>query len=252
LEPHGSAVVLSAGVQAKTMNHRAGATERRRYLRIAPKGAFMFRANAYEQRGRIANLCEGGAFVKTPLTTPARLLARPVEIELRFDAGHGDWLRATGRVSRIHGDGAAVMFDTLAPQLLRSIDDLTSASRARSRVISVVLVDADTDRRAAMVAGFRATGCIVVDAATPLEAIVRLGESSFEPDVIAIADSHPDEAAEQMRAFVEQDHPGAKLITIGDEVLKPDGFAIWLSSRDPNADLSARVREALVTPRRGR
>jgi hypothetical protein len=234
------------------MNDRAGAPERRRYLRIAPKGAFIFRANGYEQRGRIANLCEGGTYVRTPSTTPARMLGRAVEIELRFDAGRGDWLRATGHVLRIDGDGAAFIFHTLAPALLRMIDDLTSASRARSRVISVVLVDTDAPRRAAMVAGFRATGCNVIDVATPLEAIVRLGEASFEPDVIAIADSQPPEAADQMRAFVENDHPGAKLVTIGDELLQPDGFAMWLSSADPKADLSTRVREVLVTPRRRR
>jgi CheY-like chemotaxis protein len=234
------------------MIDRAGAKERRRYPRIAPKGAIVFRAAGHEHRGRLANLSEGGAYVLTQLTTPARLLARTVEVEIRFDAGHGEWLRATGHLARINGDGAAVIFETLAPALLRAIDELSSASRARARVISVVLVDTDDQRRAAMSAGFRATGCTVVEVATPLEAIVRLGESTFEPDIIAIADSHPSEAADQMRAFVERDHPSAKLITIGDELLEPNGLAIWLSSADPNADLSSRVREALVTPRRRR
>ena len=52
-----------------------------------------------------------------------------------------------------------------------------------------------------------------------------------------------------MRTFVERDHPNAKLITIGDDVLQPDGLANWLSSANPDADLPARVREALVAPR---
>jgi hypothetical protein len=78
---------------------------------------------------------------------------------------------------------------------------------------------------------------------------VRLGESSFEPDVIAVADSANDDAND-MRAFVEREHPNAKLITIGDEVFQPDGFANWLSSANPNADLASRVRVVLVAPGR--
>ncbi len=79
--------------------------------------------------------------------------------------------------------------------------------------------------------------------------IVRLGESSFEPDVIAIADSHPATAADEMRSFVERYHPNAKLVTIGDSVLQPDGIAHWLSSADPASDLPVRIREVLVRPR---
>jgi len=78
---------------------------------------------------------------------------------------------------------------------------------------------------------------------------VRLGESSFEPDVIAIADSDPSAAADQMRGFVERNHPHAKLVAIGDSELGPDGIAHWLSSADPDSDLPDRIREVLVRPR---
>lgn len=251
-EPHGSAVDLSAGVQGETMNDQPGERpERRRHARITAKGALQLRALDHELRGRIANVSESGVFVLTTVTAPERLLGRTVELEIRLDAGHAEWLRATGKIVRILHDGIAIEFDLLAAPLLRMIDTLTTASRARARIISVVLIDADAQRRSAMAAGFRATGCAVIEAATPLEAIVRLGESSFEPDVIAVADSDGAEA-ESMRAFVERDHPHAKLITIGDEILQPDGFANWLSSANPNADLPTRVREVLVAPRRPR
>ena len=131
------------------------------------------------------------------------------------------------------------------------IDEMSTASRADARIITVVLIDADPQRSSAMAAGFRATGCSVIEATTPLEAIVRLGESSFEPDIIAVADSQTDDA-DEMRAFVDREHPDARLITIGDEIFQPDGFANWLSSANPDADLAARVREALVAPRRQR
>jgi hypothetical protein len=203
----------------------------------------------YALHGRIANLGEGGMFVLADVDAPERLLGRTADIEIRLDGGFAQWLHATGRVLRVTADGATVAFDTLPVELRGMLDELTTASRARVRVLAVVLIDADDERRSAMASGFRATGCGVIEAATPLEAIVRLGESSFEPDVIAIADSHPIAEAEDMRSFVERNHPHAKLVTIGDALLEPDGILHWLSSADPEGDLAARIREVLVRPR---
>ena len=218
-------------------------------MRIAAKGTLIFRAGRHEQSCRLANLSESGAYVLTNVTAPDRMLGRNVALQLRLDAASAEWLRATGRIIREDPDGVAIAFDLLAAPLLRIIDALTTASIARARVLVVVLIDAEPQRRDAMATGFRAAGCSVIAAASPLEAIVRLGESSFEPDVIAVADSQSDDA-EQMRAFVEREHPGATLIRIGDELLRPEGLANWLSSENPHADLPTRVREALVAPHR--
>jgi CheY-like chemotaxis protein len=235
------------------MNERAGALpERRTDARISAKGALIFRAQEHEQRGRIANMSVGGVFALTTVTAPDRLLARKIDIEVRLDAGHQEWWKATGHIVRVSPDGVALAFDTLAPALLRTLDELATASRAHRRVVNVVLIDADAHRRDTMSAGFRATGCAVVEAATSLEAIVRLGEASFEPDVIAIADSDPSLEAADMRLFVERDHPRVKLITIGDDVLNSEGFANWLSAANPDADLATRVRDALIAPHRPR
>lgn len=232
------------------MNNRTGARpERRRHARICLKGTSLLRVDSYALHGRIANLSLGGMLVIIDVDAPERLLGRLADLEVRLDSGFAQWLQATGRIVRIAGGGVAIAFDTLSGELRGMIDELTTASRARIRVLSVVLIDADTQRRSAMTAGFRATGCGVIEAATPLEAIVRLGESSFEPDVIAIADSHPTAAADEMRSFVERNHPNAKLVTIGDALLQPDGIAHWLSSADPASDLPDRIREVLVRPR---
>ena len=234
------------------MKDRTGALpERRTYARISAKGALTLRMQDYEQHARIANIGIGGTYALTSVTAPDRLLARKVDIEVRLDAGHQEWWKATGRVMRIYADGIALAFDTLAPALLRTLDELATASQAHQRVINVVLIDADPNRRSAMSAGFREAGCAVVEAASSLEAIVRLGEAAFEPDVIAIASSKSLDAVD-MRTFVERDHPKVKVIAIGDEALKPDGFPNWLSSANPNADLPARVRDALVAPNRSR
>lgn len=241
---------LLAASGGEIMTNRTGARfERRRHPRICPKGTSLLRVDDYALRGRIANLGEGGMLVIPDLDAPERLLGRLADAEVRLDGGFAQWLPATGRIVRIADGGVAIAFDTLSGELRAMIDELTTASRAHTRVLSVVLIDADAQRRSAMTAGFRATGCGVIEAATPLEAIVRLGESSFEPDVIAIADSQPAAPADELREFVERNHPGAKLVAIGDSLLQPDGIAHWLSSADPGSDLPARIREVLVRPR---
>jgi hypothetical protein len=228
-----------------------GRPERRRHARIIAKGAVVVRAQGQTQQGRIANLGVGGIYVATQVTAPERWLARSIDLEIRLDAGRAEWLAGGGKIIRIDAGGLAVAFDEASSAaMLRMIDEVTTASHSSARVLAVVLIDADAPRRSSMAAGFRAAGCSVVEASTPLEAIVRLGESSFEPDVIAVADSSPTGAAEDMRGFVEREHPRAKLVTIGDELLQPDGISHWLSSSDPNIDLPQRVLDVLVRTRK--
>lgn len=223
--------------------------ERRKHERIAAKGTLVTHGTEHNHRGRIANISLGGVYVVTKVALPDRMLARMVELELRLDAGHAAWLRATGRITRLRPNGVAIAFDNLSAPLRKVIEDISSSAHARARILSVVLIDGDQQRRSSMAVGFRAAGCHVIEASQSLEAIVRLGESSFEPDVVAIADSHPSSEAENMRRFVEAYHPTARLITIGDEALQPDGLAHWLSSNNPSDDLAARVRGALVGPK---
>ena len=202
-------------------------------------------AGEHTQRGRIHDLGTGGMFVLTTVAMPERLLARSAELEIRLDGPHAQWLAAAGKIARINAHGFAVSFDKLSAPLFTLIDEISTASHARRRVMSAVLVDANPARRAAIAAELRSAGCAVIEATTPLEAIVRLGESSFEPDLIAIADSAPSMVADELRAFVARDHPRVKLVTIGDELADPGGIAHWLSSADPDADLQFRVRQLL-------
>jgi len=233
------------------MNQPAGhEPDRRRHARIEPKGTITLHALGNAHRGRLVNIGVGGMYVVTDVSLPDRLLGHVVDLELRFDGALAAWQRLTGRISRIAAGGAAIVFAApTAPALLRVIDILTTASHASARVISVVLVDADAARRATIAAGFRAAGCEVVEAATQLEAIVRLGECHFEPDMIAVANTKPVTAADEMRAFVEHYHPSSMLVTIGPELLDPAGLANWLSEATATADLPGRIRELLFTPR---
>src|SRR5205823_8463717 len=127
----------------------------------------------------------------TLITAPDRLLNSAVEIELRFDGSDRAWCELAGRLLRSGATSLAVAFDSVPPGFAETIEEMHDSLHDRRRVLSIVLVDADGGRRATLSDGFRAACCNVIDTATPLEAIVRLGESHFEPDVIAIADSSP-------------------------------------------------------------
>jgi len=225
-------------------------SDRRRHARIEPKGTVTLYALGNAHRGRVVNIGAGGVYVATDVRIPDRLLGRVVDLELRFDGALAAWQRLAGRVSRISAGGVAIVFAApTAPALLLVLDGLTTASHASARVISVVLIDAHAARRAAIATGFRAAGCDVIEVATQLEAIVRLGESNFEPDIIAVANTQPVTAADEIRAFIEHDHPSSMLVTIGPELLDPAGLANWLSETTATSDLPARIRELLFAPR---
>jgi hypothetical protein len=148
-------------------------------------------------------------------------------------------------VSRIDGDEIAISFADGSEPFAQLMEDSVHASGEHKLVWTVVLIDATTDRRARIAKAFRASGCAVLEVATPLEAIVRLGESRFEPEIIAIADSLPGAVSDDLRKFVEREHPRAKLVTIGDDLFAPPGSARWLSSSDPPGPLLARIHKLL-------
>jgi hypothetical protein len=223
--------------------------ERRRTLRLSPKGTVILQGEERLIRGRIANLGGGGMLVTTGACDAEGLLMRTLDIELRFDGSEGEWLRVTGRVRRIGGDGTlAIEFETVPPSFAQLVDDTAVASHQHVRVVSVVLVDAIASRRQAIAEAFRTSGCTVIDTATPLEAVVRLGEAQFEPELIVIADSIPSATAQELRRFVEREHAAAKLITVGDELVEPAGHQHWLSSANIDGDLVERIRGLLARP----
>jgi hypothetical protein len=222
--------------------------ERRQHQRVTAKGTVVLVAGELRQRGRLANVGIGGMLATA--TMPAQFLDQAIALELRLDDRLSSWLHLTGKIVRITEETVAVTFDAVPAVFARALDEISQASHADRRVLSMVLIDATTPRRQRMAEGFRAAGCQVIDVSSGLEAIVRLGEASFEPELIAIADSIPSSTSEDLRAFVEREHPRAKLVTIGDEIADPTGLVHWLSSADPGSDLAARVRHVLSRPNR--
>lgn len=182
----------------------------------------------------------------TRIAVPERLLDSTVDIDLRFDGRGSSWLRLQGHILRIGANSIALELDLVSPAFARIVDEMVTASHCHHRVMSIVLVDAMPERRSAMAEAFRAAGCAVIDVSTPLEAIVRLGESLFEPNLIAIADSLPGTISDELRRFVDAEHPRAKLVTINDATSAPLGSAHWLSTANPVNDLAARIRSVLI------
>lgn len=229
-------------------NNRDGMTgteivERRKHARIALKGTAILLAGEYAVRARLVNLGEGG-FLGTTLVTPAsHLIGRSVDIELRLDDRLAEWNRLEGKIVRISAETVAISFDA-TPALSRLVVSMTGASHARERVIAVILVDEDDARRKLLSEGFRIVGCTVIEAATSLEAIVRLGESSFEPDVIAVADSIPSTTANEMRQFVGRNHPQVKLVSITD-VIDTAVDIFQLTPEDLRGNLADAIRRLL-------
>lgn len=224
--------------------------ERRKHARVTPKGTVVVAAGEQRQRGRLVNLGIGGMLATASITTPERLLGRATDVDLRLDDREARWFKLTGKILRITADSVAVSFDSVPAVFAGLIDQISNAAHVDRRRLSVVLVDATADRRAAIASGFRDNGCAVLEASTALEAIVRLGEARFEPNLIAIADSMPARTSDDLRTFVEREHPQAKLVTIGDTIADPGGIVHWLSSADPDSDLVTRVRRVLAQPRR--
>lgn len=224
-----------------------GIVERRKHARIVLKGTAILLAGEHAVRGRLINLSEGGFLASTLVTPPRRLLGRTADIELRLDDRLSQWIRLEGKIVRIANERVALAL-TATPALVRLVDGMTAASRAKERVISVILIDEDTTRRTLLADGFRIVGCSLIEAATSLEAIVRLGESSFEPDVIAVADSIPATTANEMREFVGRNHPHVKLISITD-VLDPSVNIFQLTPEDVSGNLANAIRRVLGRPR---
>lgn len=169
--------------------------------------------------GRVLNISKSGILVGMHRGAPDLALAQTVSLEIRLDSGVAEWLTATGKVARIDDQGVAITFDAPHPTLTAMIDNATGASDVSMRVLTVVLIDRDLLRRQRMSSQLQARGCTVFEVGSPLEAIVRLGELSFEPNVVAVADSFAAEDARAMRDFIQRRHPSAQLVTIVDDAL---------------------------------
>lgn len=230
--------------------NRESAFERRRAPRLAPKGTVVFPSLDAPVHARIVDLGLGGARVRALDPPPTTLVSTRVELAVRLDGRSAEWIELGGTVVRIGPDhDLALAFEHVPAAYEQLVRDELRATNALGDITRVVLVDRTPERRGVLAAAFREAGCDVVATSTPLEAIVRMGEARYEPQLIAITDTFPDWVAEELRAFLHAEHPRARMVVVGASVLAPSASGSdWLSSADPRGDLVARIRRLLGTP----
>jgi hypothetical protein len=214
--------------------------ERRSAPRISPKGSVSLRTASQRINGRLDNVSYGGVRI-TALGPIAIEVGDEAAMALRLDGISSAWLDLGARVVRVAGATIALELQRVTEGFMDMMTASMYAARTNGRRMTVVLVDASLERRMRMAEAFRSAGCLVTTVTTPLEAIVRLGELEFEPDVIAISDSRCANA-EDLRRFAAHAHPRAKLVRIGEQLASSASREYWLSAAHYGRELVANIR----------
>lgn len=138
----------------------------------------------------------------------------PVHIEMRLDGAAGTWFFTRGRISRVHASRHSVVI--AIEHLPGELAAICGKGTARDdEHLDVLLVDEDVCRRIAVAAAFREAGCRVMGASTPLDAMELL-DSRGGVDLIAVADSYPEKAANDLREYLDGAETKAEVIALGE------------------------------------
>ena len=172
--------------------------ELRSTLRVRSKGSIRIHCGSHVIRGRLVDMAVGGVCVRAEL--PIDLIGEPVRVDLTLDAATAKHFALLGRVLRVSlpTRRVAIGFDAVPEDFEDWVQDELLAAVKHDTLPRMILVDTAEGRRSKIASAFRNAGCHVTEASTPLEAIAHLGGSRFEPGLIAIADSVPETAAEQL------------------------------------------------------
>ena len=190
--------------------------ERRRSGRVESSGTAIVHGEP-AIHGRVLDVAVGGlnVLVERATTTPGA--GTFVRLALRFD-GSGTWLHLTGCVVRIdaHGAASALVIKLLdVPPDFEDLvqDEIVFALECAQRR-HLLLVDAARGRRELVAAAFRATGCVVIEVSSPLEAIVAIDQSRLHLWGVVIADTAIASRADELRAFLSTTYPHVPLIVV--------------------------------------
>ncbi len=227
------------------MEYQESRIERRRHVRVAARGAVILRGDNQELHGRAVVVSETALEVRCqPGLALVAMAGAPVEVEMRLDGEIGGWFILHGQVQRVRDlDHRLVITITTLPGPLASLIAKT-AGRSGLAPIEVMIVDAAVAERTRVAEAFRAEGCHVVEAGTPLEAIGGLEGSASATTLIAVADTIPDRIGIELRDYLDSMQEGAFIVALGEPEWTPTRTRL-----DPsNADglLDARIRALLL------
>ncbi|MDB4956859.1 MAG: hypothetical protein JWO36_4428 [Myxococcales bacterium] len=187
----------------------ANSAERRRAARVSPRGTAVLHGKQLTVTARILNVGDGGICVQAdyfPVLEPWTNATVTVDVQIEGRR----WVTVAGRVVRTDSNTGelVVTFDRTPDEFRELVTLEVLADVERDLAPFIMLVDAAADRRTSIAEAFRGAGNVVVEAATPLEGLMRLCESEYAPEIIAIADTISEELAAELRELIvrAQDH----------------------------------------------
>jgi hypothetical protein len=188
--------------------------ERRHSGRVSTTGTIMVRARDVHLHGRIVDVSARGARIAVA-GSDRMVTGTRVALRLRLDGVHARWLHLLGRVARVERDHIAIEFRVVPRDFEDVIQRELVAALERDRVPAVIVVDADSGRRALVASAFRAAGCRVQEAIAALDVVHALDDSRAHPWLLAIADTSPMHTADDLRAYLKLAYPRIPRIVIG-------------------------------------
>lgn len=195
-------------------------TDRRLSPRIAAVGTAVVHGEQPSLRARIVDIAAGGVLVQTPhATSLAPWRDRAVSVDIRLDGRTGHWLTAIGRVCRLEPATGqiAVRFETVPTELQDLLESEVTAFDDGTEQQHVILVRGPSDRDDSIAQLFRAAGCHVDEVSSTRDALTRLGKSRYAPELIVLDDALPEQLAEELRDYLCDGHPGARVAVMGSE-----------------------------------
>ena len=190
--------------------------ERRHTPRVNVSGNAIVHAAAQVVRCDIVNLSMGGVLLRSTENVAIGLpVGSPVVVELHLDAEHSEWIRLRGHVHRHDQARLCVSFHHISPQFEDLMGDEVLAVLEGERSPRVLVVDLSPERRAKVALELRSAGCVVIEVATPLDAIAAIEQSQAHIE-LALVSEWPAGIEGALMAFLRDVHPEIELATIAD------------------------------------
>lgn len=176
--------------------------DKRHAMRVHPHGTVVLRHHEEVLRGHIVDLATGGVGLHADhaFGADAARAGQPVTVDISLAGRTATWT-LVGHVVRARTitQVIAIAFDDVPGELEDYVQDQLLDAVEHDALSHVVLVAADTGRRAAIAHAFRTAGCHVVETSTCESATQIVEDGDDDPDVILLSDTTPELVAEHMR-----------------------------------------------------
>ena len=191
--------------------------DRRNSGRVQSTGTAVLHGS-FAAHARILDLAIGGVSLLVDEAAALPDVGARVRLDVRLD-GLGRWLPLKGSVVRVdtRESGAVLVIELLVvpPDFADLVQDELLSALECAQVPWILLVDGARGPRALVAAAFRATGCHVIEASSPLEAIAEIDQSWLHLWAVVIADTKVASHAEELRRFLGEVYPDVPLIDVG-------------------------------------